>query len=452
MKKGVLLIFSLVVAILFLILSMVNRSKVIILDDPEAIFTQALRSLSKSCHMTITKETITTIDQNTYSETVHIEQSYNLENNNAAISQTSVFEQEIKTKETYINGTIYLEIDETGFSKTISPTEAKKRYMPPNIITTSLYQTISGTKSRNSIKICFSDARIHESWAAPDDITLIDCNATAYLNRNGQLESVQYFLRYLKDHADIQIHYTITVQEDKTRIISAPENPENFIPISDIDAPIILKRLSGFLIRQETIYTSIKESVDFPSFGDQRITSCIAEAKKTDSPFISIITETTLKNSSQPTPNKSTVSVKEVFDTDTYIVSLNDSPPTSDPSITLESFVSKYEGILLSALVPISYIQDATITETDTYYIITYTAKEDLGQYITETLSDAMYQDATTLTGNATDHTLQELSCEISISKEHYFPTRIATVYAGFYSIGEIQHPISYTLTQTFAK
>ena len=171
---------------------------------------------------------------NTDDPTVQLEKTVTIPSINSLMeSEGEELEKEGKYTEWYADGTVYIELEDIGgFRGTVDTMEG--RYAPVALLDESLYGAMELTEGETTV-ITFAEPTGAESWAMPQDATLVEASGEAHMDAQGVLTQMQYTLTYEYGSAVVTVK-TQTVPREEALEVTLPEKAEKFTELSCVDA------------------------------------------------------------------------------------------------------------------------------------------------------------------------------------------------------------------------
>ncbi len=171
---------------------------------------------------------------NTDSPTVQLEKTVTTPSINTILeSDGEEEEKEHRYTEWYTDGTVYIELEDIGgFRGTVDTLEG--RYIPVALLDESLYGTMELTEGEATV-ITFAEPTAAESWAMPQDATLVEASGEAQMDGQGVLTQMQYTLTYEYGSAVITVD-TQAVPRGEALEVTLPEKADKFTELSCVDA------------------------------------------------------------------------------------------------------------------------------------------------------------------------------------------------------------------------
>ncbi len=155
----------------------------------------------------------------------------------------------IRSEEYYADGKAYLIYNSTE-NKYVSDMTSEsylERVLPAVILDPALYETVEFA-NEDKTEIRFEGASDAESWLASYSLWINEANGTAYLDKDGAIERMEYTVSYNRGPVMATDIYTVELSESKRNAEDIPAFSEEFAPVETIDLPKILDYASYMLL------------------------------------------------------------------------------------------------------------------------------------------------------------------------------------------------------------
>lgn len=454
MRKRAIAVGAIGLAAILLIIAgiLIAEPRLTPVKNGQALYGKALKKLPSSYDLRVDKVTTIKVGDKTYKEISDIGlycRDMGTADQRIGLTETvKTGDTSITVSETYLQETVYLTVQDQYFSGALGADRAVSRYVSA-ALDESIYEKIDAYRSSGKIQVHFSSPTAAETWAMPAGGELLDSSGIAYLDSDGGLSSLTYAISYRYGNAEIKKEFHISIEPASEHTITAPEDLSVYTPVDYIDGPVLLEKVCGLLLQEQSI-TAITDAYMFcGAFGDQRTKTDILKIQSLSPVEASIDTTVSRSNTSHgdaPVITKQ----HESFTGGVYSVSANNAPAESNPSIT-DSYMKEYcQNLLLGTLIMPQYITDIRLTESEDCFRITYEADETFAQIITEDICNTLYADPTALTSQASGHTVQKIENIVELDKGTGLPRSASILYHGYYTIDDVSYPLKYEITQTY--
>lgn len=454
MKKRILTVGVIGLAVIILIIAgaLIATPRLTPVKNGQAIYEEALKKLPSSYDLEVDKITTIKVGEKTYKETSDIDlfcrDTGTADQRIGLLETIKTGDTTISISETYLQDAVYLSVQDQTFSGVLTADRAASRYISATLDET-IYEKINGYRSSGKMQIHFSSPTAPEAWAMPAGGELLDSSGIAYLDSNGGLSSLLYNVNYRYGNAEINKEFQISIEPASEDGITVPEDLGVYTPIDYIDGPVLLEKVCGLLLQEQSITAITEEYMFCGAFGDQRTKTDILKIQSLGPVEASIDTTVSRSNTSHgdaPVVTKQ----YESFVGGIYSVSANNDPAESNPAIT-DSYMKEYcQNLLLGTLIMPQYITDIRLTDSEDSFRITYEADEVFAQIITEDICNTLYADPTALTSRASGHTIQKIENIVELDKGTGLPRSASILYHGYYTIDDVSYPLKYEITQTY--
>ena len=234
--------------------------------DPLALYADAVAALEARAAYTMTVTRVKTVEQaaetftEDYKHTLH--RSGDLLTAAATInySNTPIF-----TKEFWADGTAYLDVNGNLYRSEMDLDAYLARYAPAALFTPENYASVTAEEGE-SIVITFAEAAAPESWLAPEDLTLVSAAGTATVTGDGQLTGCAYDLTYTYGGVTVTEDWDITYEAVKAEP-KAPAEPEGYLQIESLDAPLLLEQGKAHLAAAKTVSSTASQLITSQAAG-----------------------------------------------------------------------------------------------------------------------------------------------------------------------------------------
>lgn len=454
MKKRILTVGAIALTMILLIIAgfLITSPRLSPIKDGQARYAQALEQLPSSYDLRVSKNTIITVDEKTYKEASDIKLFYRdmgTENPRIGLTETiKTSDATISVSETYLQETIYLSVQDQCFSGQLPSARASFRYIPAKL-DPSIYQDINGYRNKGKIQVHFTAPASAETWAMPAGGEIVNSTGIVYLDSQGKLSSIDYTVSYHYGNAKIEKEFHISVKPASETDITVPEDASIYRPVDYIDGPVLLEKMCGLLLQEQSITATTEEYMFCGAFGDQRTKTAVLQILDL-SPVEANIDTTVSKTNTSLSGAPAVTKQYQGFTNGKYSVSINNGPAETDPTIS-EQYMKEYcQNMLLGTLLLPEYITDIQLTVDDDRFTVTYQASNDFANIITEDICNTLYGDPTALSSRATGHNIQKIENTVEIDKATGLPTRASIIYHGSYTIDEVSYPLKYEITQSY--
>lgn len=424
-------------------------------EQAKSIYTNALAVIQNAKNKVLNVSTREEINLNgsVFTESTERTETYNdINSANLLIrvdEQMTVGTHSVNNCEIYSDGAVYLTIADSNFVADCAPEALSDRLTPSALFDTGLYNEISGVDNGENYSITFSAPTAIESWLTDSDVTLVCADGTAGISYDGQLVSCTYTATYLLGNITVSITVTVATQFVRNEIIM-PDDLSAYIPISYIDGPRALERVSGFLTQADCVSSVYTDRIYFGALGDKREQVTTLHAYKDMQLSASVQTDLLLSNDSYEN-QQATHKKYETYFNDIYTVTTDGNISTSNSDITEADFQLYLQNLLLSTVMLPKYIASADAEESDSILHIQFVGTEEFALFLRESAGSILYQDSKIL--GSTDSSVEtvELICHLALNKQTGLPLSSGIHYTGSYTAEGLPYQIQYHAEQTYS-
>lgn len=342
--------------------------------------------------------------------------------------------------------TLYIDLNGSRFS---GEQTTQMQYPPELLLTAQNYSSITGTRQGSEITLEFNDATTAEDWALPENAVIQSASGTLNATKDGKLLQNIYWLTYLLGESEVSQTITVTPRQETTDYTDAIDSSA-YPEIANIEAPILLERMSGYLLQAKSINSSYQEYIYCQTFGDQRKRDMQLELHSTDPLEAILTTDATLLSSSRG-ESESSIHQKEVFENGKYTRESNGSDPTTDESVTAQHFQTHCHDILVGTILLPQFISSTSMEEDTNSITYHFTPTPELATLLCEEASQNLYQDPTVLSSLASSSATEVLSAYLQIDKSTGLPLSSGIHYTGIHTIIELPYRMEYTTDQIYS-
>ena len=321
------------------------------------------------------------------------------------------------------------------------------RRTPALMIDPSIYGSVSYYDKDESILV-FEDPEKLEGWVAPDYAVLTDAVATAYLDKNGFIEKMEYSCTYTRGNAVLTSTYTVTPTVDEN---TAPELPDEkeCAKLDNIDAATYFVLAADRITTTAAINASESKEMAVVIPEGTLMSMSINEAyslyEKNDDLAAKV---DGIIRTQDYTGGSTSHKWTETYKDGKSYYSENESEEKENTA-TFDDYEASIEGSVLSYL-PTSYdFESVTYVESDEFVLLEYTLKNSCldGERYNEYVCNMLYGDPHHLKSNASDYATQKIAGYIAFDKDAMIPTSMYVEFSGSYTVGE--SAVIVALTQT---
>lgn len=343
------------------------------------------------------------------------------------------------------DATLYIDLNGSRFHG-----EAIKElaYPPELLLNAKHYSQITGTRQGDEITIAFTEPAAAEEWAMPEGAILQNACGTLKATKDGTLVKTSYSITY--QHGQCEVMQTINCVPSQEELDTSAFDKSAYAAIENIEAPVLLERMSGYLLQSQKIGASYREYIYCQTFGDQRTRDMRLEMNNGSPFYAELTTNAALTNSSRG-ESSSSVLQTETFQNGTYTRQSSGTDPITDETITEDRFRKHCNDILVGTILLPQFISSTTKEEDDSSITYHFTPTEELAGLLCEEASQNLYQDPTVLSSLASNSATEVLSAYLQIDKATGLPLSSGIHCKGIYTITELPYRLEYTTDQTYS-
>ena len=234
--------------------------------DPLALYADAVAAQEARAAYTMTVTRVKTVEQAAETFTEDYKHTLNRSGDLLTAAATINYSNTpIFTKEFWADGTAYLDVNGNLFRSEMDLDAYLARYAPAALFTPENYASVTAEEGE-SIVITFAEAAAPESWLAPEDLTLVSAAGTATVTGEGQLTGCTYDLTYTYGGVTVTEDWDITYEAVKAEP-KAPAEPEGYLQIESLDAPLLLEQGKAHLAAAKTVSSTASQLITSQAAG-----------------------------------------------------------------------------------------------------------------------------------------------------------------------------------------
>lgn len=344
------------------------------------------------------------------------------------------------------NSTLYVDLNGSRFCGEVSEDFS---YPPELLLTAQNYSQISGIKRSEEITMEFAEPSAAEPWALPEGAILQAACGNLKALKDGTLLENSYQITYTLGQKEVTQTVTAKPSQSAENDLASFDS-SGYLRIENIEAPILLERMSGYLLQSPKTGASYREYIYCQTFGDQRTRDMHLEMNNADPFYAELTTNAALLNSSRG-ESSSSVLQTETFQNGTYTRQGSGTDPITDETITEDRFRKHCNDILVGTILLPQFITSTTKEEDDSSITYHFTPNQELAGLLCDEASQNLYQDPTVLSSLASNSATEVLSAYLQIDKATGLPLSSGIHYKGIYTITELPYRLEYTTDQTYS-
>lgn len=401
--------------------------------------------------MTVTQTKTVTISGDAITQESRQELSYTglgTKKMEGCVDQTlSIGSHIISIQELYCDNEGYFTVAGIPFRGKITEEEYLSRYTPAAPITLEEFSTISATANDAGTKIYFTDATAPEKWLTAEKTDFITSDATAYLDKNGNLIRSDYNTAYLLNGIEFHVHTTVEIHRDKEISIPKHDDKKAYRKIDYLDGPRMLEVACGYLMAADNITAEYTNDISYHVYGDSLTEKITLNCHKGDAWAARVDTEVLLKNIGIG-QTVSEAKQTERFVDGEYSISLNGEKV--DQALTEEKMRALCRDRLVGTVMLPDYIRSAKVKKTNKVIRITFTAGEDFAAQIRAGICQRLYQEPDLPEQLHQTYTTTAMQCYLELDATSGLPTAAGIIYEGEYQKDSISYLMTSQTHQTY--
>lgn len=353
-----------------------------------------------------------------------------------------------QNREFYSGGIAGIQMGGFAFSSPMSAAEFTDRFPPAVLLDASIYGELTLTSDETGTLITFSQPKKLESWAARQkNARLVCASGSARLDADGALSQCTYSAQFTCGETAFDLSVSVQVQtpEELDLSLQIPADLSGFTPIACPDAPKILLQAAGDIFAAGDLSCTAEEVID---------SEVIPIVRRRES-FYQLSNLGELSAGMDHTVSLTDYRGQTVTSTQSYTVigdncfsSANGQDPVILPDITAAQLHTNVEDAILAGLFATRYIAGAEMTETEEYFILTFTGNEDYCTDLSEDICAFLELD---LDGIAASFENTAATGRLTVSKDSLLPIAMEMTFSRRHIIGGVPYDLSYTLSQTLS-
>ena len=350
--------------------------------------------------------------------------------------------------EIYVGGTLYLTVDnDYSFQGQLTAEEAAARYLPAVLVDPALY----GSYAISGNDLTFTEPTAGEIWAIPEGAELTEATATAQLTSSGTLRKTGYTVTYTYGNAEITLEAEVKVAiEDAANIsVEAPEDPDSYLLLTDIDAPRMMENAVGHLYGAKTFSSLSMQSIVSHAAGIVQNQSTQMYIYDVDGQYnykreIGVYVYEGYYGSDYE------YDYEETFVDGVLSYSEDGGDPEESTGVSASYVRSYYDNLRAYEILTLDNWQDAVITDLGTLYLIELDLTEEWSQGMQSLICENWWGDGNFLMDLADSYADVERTSYVGIDKYTGLPTSTGYYYEGCHTLEGEEYTLSYQLDQSF--
>lgn len=426
-----------------------DKSKPVPIQDD--IYTPAMQALqqSDSLSMEMTTNKILTVGSENIKEKHKKQVTLQNIHSDAMIGQITGSVEfgdfQLQTEEIFHSNNLFLTLDGAAFSGESTREDFLSRMPPVNLIDPKLYGSVTAVYSKNEIVLSFTEPTAAESWAVPEDSTVVNAAAAAVLSSEGSLQSASYEVTYSCSTFQYQLKASITYSNQASTPIQLPESTL-YTPLEDVYAPYYLEQTYGYLQQAKHLQAQLTENIFSevdPLYYDRQIT---LDRSGNDATVQTHVKLTDYSRGGQVSSYIQT----ETFRDGSYSI-VQDGKQSDDVSRIDSQDMNLYcTKLLTSNILAPAYVTGATVEIQDNILNFTYTAGEALGEKVCQKSCETIYQNPAFLDSVAQSYDDYRAEYYLTVDLTSGLPLSSGLKFSGSHSIEGIDYVLTTCYEQAY--
>lgn len=341
----------------------------------------------------------------------------------------------------YFGGKAYAAVNDSRFWTNQSMEDFTVRQLPPVLLTPALYEVM--TYGPEPGTVLFSDPRAMEAWVGEGE--LLEASGKAVLTGDGRLQQTTYQVRYQKGTAEYALEVTVRVALPEQLDLSSVRQMEQTGPwLAYLDAPRYLVQVVADIYTAQRVSCQLEETI---------ISEAIPVSYRRSSQILLNGRQETLDarvlNTSELSNNRGVItesSQTEQFQNGVYTVSVDGSDPARNGSVTADSMRQYCEDTILSGLMAVKYLRNASIEAEGKLLRLELGSDLDFRAIMTQHLADVLQVDLEALS-QAAEHLRS--GGFLTVDTDTGLPVSMGMFMEKRHTVGGISYRLDYRLEET---
>lgn len=353
----------------------------------------------------------------------------------------------IQISEVQKGNKLYIRLDGNKFVAPFKNNDILQRYSPLILISEGLYLSAETLNTPEGYSVHFMHPTAPESWAMPAGAEFIDAEGTVAVSEDNQLQCFQYIISYRYQGMTVSKTVETTVCDTtEERVIQDSE----YLPISDPNIPRLLENACSYILAISSVNTEFDEVIRCDAFGDERKRIISLEIRNEDDWSATLDTTINLMNSGRPgeiTQMQQTESVNN----GEYQLSIDGKITQPTDGANAETLRSYCRDLLVGSIILPQHIATATLQETESNFILSFTATEELSLLLDADICQMLYDNPAVLDGIATDVIREDTVYTLTLDRYTGLPLHASVDHGSTYIITDIPYTLTYRTEQSYS-
>ena len=400
----------------------------------------------------VTRSLTRTIGEETFNESskkiISLDQSDAERRRCHIYEELSIASNTVILEDSYIDDLHFFSISGAKFYSEEDGEDIVKSIATSVTLTPSLYTVITGTESKETYQINFSEATKPEDMPAEGSVQLLTASGSSLLSKDGELLSCLYSTSYQVNNILYDIHYEAHF-ETASLEIAVPTDVDAYLHLTEPQSVKMLEQTVGYLLQAKSVSANYQEEIYFEALGDRRVKEIVLSSQETDSLHAKIVTEITSTNDSRLGWQAHSIK-EEIFKDQQYTFSLNNGSFSSNPSIHADAMQQYLHNQLISTIMLPAFISSCTATATGSVLRLEFTGNAAFAEFLYQSAGQQLYQDSRLMDSNNSLIQTDRLICHLEIDTETGLPLSSGIHYYDNYKIEGLPYSFTYTATQEY--
>ena len=417
------------------------------------VYTQAIAPLSSASHITLEQRvtTVTTVDGDEFSEQSTRQLTYQgtgTEDAIIALDESLLFSvhdtedtddenqaDPISYKETWHKDTLYTSLkDMHRYQIAVPQADTAKRYTPVILLDAALYGNAEQETADSGTVIRFTQPTAAESWALPQEATMVEASGSAEVSAEGKLTKMEYTITY--QYGPAQVKLTVESKPlDTPQTVSVPADKDSYTSIAYADALRTSVATVAKLKQVDSLTFSGRDSITSQAAAYWQSQSIQADIYGQKDKTIAKV-DSTVNVVNYASQQSASVSQEEVYKDGKLTTTSGDNGlPTTNSKITWKEVRENIgEYITLDVANP-DYWTEVSMTDTGFAYLMEFKFNENFGNTVQNNICSSLFNDPSFLMDLADNYTTKSATGYLSIDKYTGLPVANGYSYEGFHHI-----------------
>ena len=351
--------------------------------------------------------------------------------------------------EYYADGKLFVNVYDAGhFQGEMAAEDFMARFAPAALLDESLYENVSADQTDSGTTMTFADPIGPESWALPEGAEFISGSGSAKIDPNGSLTRTGYTICYRQGNTEVTAEISAKAEMYNDEVPEAPEEPEKYVQIDDINVPRLYDTATWFLFGSNTASAKIAYTIASEAAGAVLNSQTQMHYSGGGENHVSDITSAiTLTDINLNTQSRSWT---DHFQDGVYTYTEDGAEPQTDESITARDMQNYILDQYVDILPALEYIESASSEDMNGLIYLQIGLNEVWGEGMENYASYTLFQDENLLDSYATAYKTTECSYYLVIDPATGFPISSGTSYGGVHTIDGQDCALSLEMTQSF--